>query len=142
MYKVKISIASVRHCTGKLEVNLIYNTYYLRFFFSDQHSSVSAHLFKFVFFPDFRMSAWDIPYRNRKILKQKKKVIAHGLDLCTICTQPCTTSQFPSAIGWKKKSSSYNHKGTFWVSHQEIIILEHLRIKSFDKLYHQKVGKL
>ena len=26
-------------------------------------------------------------------------------------------SQFPSAIGWRKKSSSYNHKTTIWVFH-------------------------
>ena len=26
-------------------------------------------------------------------------------------------SQFPSAIGWRKKSYSYNHKTTIWVSH-------------------------
>ena len=25
--------------------------------------------------------------------------------------------QFPSAIGWRKKSLSYNHKTTIWVSH-------------------------
>ena len=30
----------------------------------------------------------------------------------TICI-----SQFPSAIGWRKKSSSYNHKTTIWVFH-------------------------
>ena len=26
-------------------------------------------------------------------------------------------SQFPSAIGWKKKCASYNHKITIWVCH-------------------------
>ena len=27
-------------------------------------------------------------------------------------------SQFPSAIGWRKKNLSYNHKTTIWVSHE------------------------
>ena len=27
------------------------------------------------------------------------------------------SSQFPLAIGWRKKSDSYNHKTTIWVSH-------------------------
>ena len=26
--------------------------------------------------------------------------------------------QFPSAIGWRKKSTSYNHETTIWVSHE------------------------
>ena len=26
-------------------------------------------------------------------------------------------TQFPSAIAWRKKSTSYNHKTTIWVSH-------------------------
>jgi hypothetical protein len=29
-----------------------------------------------------------------------------------------STPQFPSAIGWRKKNTSYNHKTTIWVSHE------------------------
>ena len=35
--------------------------------------------------------------------------------------EDCTGPQFPSAIGWRKKSNSYNLKTTIWVSHKDYL---------------------
>ena len=38
--------------------------------------------------------------------------------------------QFPSAIGWREKSASYNHKTTIWVSHDYYLNPEFHKILS------------
>ena len=62
-----------------------------------------------------------------KKMKSKFKSSAQTLG-CPIFPYLINRSQFPSAIGWRKKSNSYNHKTTIWVSHEYYWNLEFHKI--------------